>query len=495
MSENKRSILSNKKTRAAIIAPVILLVFIFMSGAIYNFNRPTVTATLPMRGYINHREVTSGIVRYAETVEIYADLAGWVYRVHAREGDVVAAGQAIIEMDFRTSPADIQPQIETLQTQMETAIAEFAEQINGLRIERQTAQIELERINADIASVERPIAELRNEIFRPTTITGLDIQLGYEDITRAEQYLQQIRTLHDAGVATRQEVINAEDSLANLIRNQEQLQLQYQENRDNWATDQANSIRDLENQLETHTRAKRTRNLNTENVTQREETAHREHTSSQANLEHRIQSYKRRLAIYEYTTIPSPAEGIITDLHVNQGQHITANQLLAAIGLTQYFVVEGEIPLSNNFVTTGDTAMLRNASGAMEGTVTQVVPLEHAKRVTIAIDTSTRTVTAGETFTITFAKRSGESAVLVPNSAIGRDGDGYFISQVRRRRGILGQGFYTRRVRVIVGDSDDQHTAIIQGITFFEPIVSLSDRAFGEGQGIRLRNEGDFFAN
>ncbi|MCL2405808.1 MAG: HlyD family secretion protein [Defluviitaleaceae bacterium] len=495
MNENKRSPVLNKKIRVAIIAPIVLLIFIFMSGAIYNFNKPTITAALPTRGHINHREVTSGIVRYAETAELYTELAGWVSKILAREGDSIATGQPIIEMDFRTSPTEVYEQIENLRTQIQTAIAEIAEQINGLSIERQSAAIELEKIDADINETLHQMAEHQNEIFRPTTVTHFDIQQGYDEIADALRYLNQTTALYEAGIATRQELTSAESALTNLETTQEQLHIQYQQSLHDWQTSHADSLRNLENQLEAHQRARRTRNLNTENILLREETMRREHANRLANYERRIAEYKRKLEGYEHTTILSPAEGIVTDLHVNQGQHISANQLLAGIGLIQYFVVEGEIPLSNNFVTAGDVARLRNAQGAMEGVVTQVIPQEHAKKVVIAIDTSTRAVTAGETFTITFEESGSDSVVLVPNSAIGRDGDGYFIKQVRRRRGILGQEFYTRRHSVIVGDSDDQYTAIIQGITFFEPIVAVSDRAFSIGQSIRIRNEDDFFAN
>ncbi|MCL2386617.1 MAG: HlyD family secretion protein, partial [Defluviitaleaceae bacterium] len=388
----------NKKILIAIIVPIVLLVFIFLSGAIYNHNRPTVTAALPLRGHINHREVTSGIVRYAESAEIYAELTGWVERVLVREGDSVSIGQPILEIDFRTSPTDAQEQIDIIQAQMETARAQHRERMNGYRIDRQTAQVELERIISDISNAERRLAELRDEEFRPTSISDFNIRQKEEEIARARQMLYQTTTLFHAGIATGQEVDAAELALATAIENHNQLLLSFEESLENeytrqrdWERDQENRIRDAENQLEAHRRARRTRDLNTESIGQREETARRQHDESLASYQRRLENYQRRLAGYEYSTILSPAEGIITNLNVNQGQHINANQLLVEIGLTQYFVVEGDIPLSNNFVTVGNSAVLRNASGTVTGNVTQVVPQENAKRVTIALDTTTNT--------------------------------------------------------------------------------------------------------
>ncbi|MCL2839902.1 MAG: HlyD family secretion protein [Defluviitaleaceae bacterium] len=478
----------NKKIRAILVALAILLVLIFMSGTMHNFNMPTVTAALPTRGYLNHREVTSGIVRYAETAELYAETSGWVYRILAGEGESVTQGQPIIVLDFRTNTADVQAQIQSAHMQ-------FQRQINALQIDRATNQVEIERINAEIANIQRQITAQQSETFTPIAISNFQLQAIAEEITQAEHFLYQTNTLLTAGIVTRQALVDAENALSALLANQAQLYSQYQlQNEDehirqqDWERQQENRILDLTHQLESQHIAIRTLNIQAQNFALREETLH-------AEWENNISHYERRLINYESTTIVSPVDGVITNLPINQGQHISANGWLASIGLTAQFIVECEIPLSNHFITTGSTAMLRNALGHLEGVVTQVIPLDHAKSVTIAIDTSIRAVTAGETFTITFEEPSANTAVLVPNTAIGRDGDGYFISQVRQRRGVLGNEFYTRQTRVIIGDSDDQNTSIIQGITFFEPIVVISDKPFSEGQSIRLGNEGDFFEN
>jgi multidrug efflux pump subunit AcrA (membrane-fusion protein) len=129
----------------------------------------------------------------------------------------------------------------------------------------------------------------------------------------------------------------------------------------------------------------------------------------------------------------------------------------------------------------------------LDGVVTVVNPHEGAKRLTIEFVESSDNLAAGETFTIQFEERSSENFILVPNSAVNRDGDGYFLNQVRRRQGMLGTEYYTEKLRVYIGDSDTENTAIIRGITFFEPIALASDKPFAERESIRLRNESDFF--
>ena len=150
------------------------------------------------------------------------------------------------------------------------------------------------------------------------------------------------------------------------------------------------------------------------------------------------------------------------------------------------------MPLSNNFITVGSYAMLHNSLHSLTGVVTNINLSDTGKVLTIYAHSP---ITQGETFTIQFESRSTNSFTLVPNSAINRDSNGYFINQIRRREGVLGTEFFTERIHVYIGDNDSQHTAILRGITFFQPVVVASSQSFAEGETISLRNEGDFFAN
>ena len=475
----------NIKSVAAGIG-VMLVILIFLSASIFNHNLPTVTAAMPSRGHLNQVELTTGIVQYADTIELAADISGTVSNILIREGEHVNAGQPILEMDFRGADDEIYQRIED-------AIANFNEQMDNIRISRSRTQVELDRIVTNIRNAERQINELSNELDREEIVSDFEIRQIQLEIQRAEHDLEITRQLVDAGISTKQELRNAESNITllherldnhlqifdeNVERNYERLAEQT-ENR-------ARQIRNLEHQIETLRQDQRVRNLDLESLSIQEENIRREHNR-------RIDDYHSRLKDFsENTIIYAPIDGVIVQIAVSQGQHVNANQRLAALG--QNLIIEAEIPLSNTFVTVGSEAILHNPTHTLDGIVTIVNPHEHAKRLTIEI-VENDTVTAGETFTIQFESRSSENFTLVPNSAVNRDGDGYFLNQVRRRQGMLGTEFYTERLRVYIGDSDTEHTAIIRGITFFEPIALASDRSFSERETIRLRNESDFFEN
>jgi hypothetical protein len=161
------------------------------------------------------------------------------------------------------------------------------------------------------------------------------------------------------------------------------------------------------------------------------------------------------------------------------------------IGPGSEFELRCDISLENNFVLAGDICRMSNSERSLEGVVKSVTPGENAKTVKIAV--TGQEVTAGETFTVRFEKKSEKTFILVPNGAVNQDSNGYFLYQIKRREGILGEEFYAQKMRVYIGDADDEHTAIMSGMGFFEPIAVFSDKPFEENETIKLKNEGDFF--
>jgi hypothetical protein len=59
----------------------------------------------------------------------------------------------------------------------------------------------------------------------------------------------------------------------------------------------------------------------------------------------------------------------------------------------------------------------------------------------------------------------------------------------------MGEEYYLERLNIFIGDSDHQNTAVLRGITFFEPIVLVSNKALSAGLTVTLKNPGDFFEN
>ena len=155
--------------------------------------------------------------------------------------------------------------------------------------------------------------------------------------------------------------------------------------------------------------------------------------------------------------------------------------------------MECSVSLDNNFVNPGDTCELSNASHVLKGKVRRIRPTAQGKTVTVTIFSDE--VSEGETFIVTFEKLSAASFTLVPNSAINQDNDGYFLYQIKRRRGIMGEEYYLERLNIYIGDSDHQNTIVVRGITFFEPLVLVSNKILSAGLTVSLKNPENFFEN
>lgn len=189
--------------------------------------------------------------------------------------------------------------------------------------------------------------------------------------------------------------------------------------------------------------------------------------------------------------IKAETAGIVGGIAVSKGDIVTANQSVMTIGTGEKFTVECSIPLENRFVAIGDTCKLTNSTHSFEGTVDKILSDEKTKAVSITVNNGS--ITPNESFSITFSKEGEQKEKLVPNGAIQQDSSGYFLYKISRRKGVLGDEYYTEKLPVYIGDSDNTNTVILNNIGFFEPVVLSSDKPFSEGDTIVLKNGGDFF--
>ncbi len=190
-------------------AAALLLILIFLSRTIYNFNLPSVTAVLPYRGTLTKTELTSGIVKYDEVSMLYSEKGGTVGKVLVREGDAVTKGQPLIQMNYKTSVNEVNKQIETVNTDLE-------KNINDIRINNDRLNLEIETINANIGNTKRKMGSLAQEVYEPESVSNFELIQSENEIAAAEADLGKSKLMYESGVISRQELENAENALKNL---------------------------------------------------------------------------------------------------------------------------------------------------------------------------------------------------------------------------------------------------------------------------------------
>jgi multidrug efflux pump subunit AcrA (membrane-fusion protein) len=310
------------------------------------------------------------------------------------------------------------------------------------------------RLQLDIQNLQQRLDKLT----RSAGPEGYDTDTLARDIARAESALADSKALYEVGEISLHALTSAEESLQELRIKQSKAAADFQ-------SDAAALRLDLQaKQLE----------LN--------------------NLDLQEEPYRKTLADYEsYAVVTAPASGQLISLNAKKGSLMNENLLLAEIGVGREFKIECSVSLDNNFVIPGDTCELSNTSHVLKGTVTGVNPSERGKTVSVTVVSDE--ITPGETFDIKFEKESATTYTLVPNGALNQDNDGYFVYQVKRRDGMMGKEFYLERINVYIGDNDNNNTAIVRGITFFEPLMLISDKVVEAGDVVKLANVGDFFAD
>lgn len=202
--------------------------------------------------------------------------------------------------------------------------------------------------------------------------------------------------------------------------------------------------------------------------------------------------YKKIQAIHNAEiVITAPAQGMLLSSHIAKGEKVQKDSLAVTVGTGNEYLLECSVSLENNFIITGDTCSLSNPSHQVKGVISSVLPSEQQKIVTIRF--TAENVTAGETFEVLFQKQSETSYILVPNAAVCQDSNGYYLKQLKRRDGIMGKEYYLERIDIYIGDSDSTNTSVVQGVTFFEPVVLSSNKTAVTGDVVLLKNAGDFF--
>jgi multidrug efflux pump subunit AcrA (membrane-fusion protein) len=424
----------NKKTAGLFIFASLLLV-LFFSKTVYTYQLPEVTGVKPLRGSLSKLEVSSGIAAWAETENMYAAVGGAVGAVLVKEGDRVEKGQPLFYMDFEITAA-------------ERKLAETGHTISKTEGDIQNTQSRLTSIRDALKASELP---------DDLPLVPGQVGIISLEINKARLTMKNARLSFELGSLSLNEALDAENNFRALI-------FKYQA-----------EAEDLEYSLN----AKKMDLLNL--------------ALARETCRELLRDYR------DNALVSAPEAGLVETLYAEKGRYFAENALLLSLGIGGEFTVNCTVSLDNNFIAQGDTCELSNASHVLKGTVTRIKPSAQGKIVSVAVvagvPASSGEISAGETFEVTFEKDSAASFTLAPNASVNQDSGGYFLYQIKRRRGIMGEEYYLERLDVFTGDSDYRNTVITRGITFFEPVVLTATKPLSAGITVVLKNPEDFFEN
>ena len=453
----------------------LLAVLMFFSGTIYQYDLPKVSASSPGNGYLNKRETSSGYADWETIAKLNSPVAGTVSDIMVSEGDRIEAGQVLFRLSFD-------------RTEAERRLREIENSREKLEIDIQGLYLRIERAKRNISeqAASQADARLQYEKAAVKETTSNDLALMDIDIRKAEQTLSDTMILFEAGAATEREIVTAQENLETLYLRRETTVRSLQEQVEN----KADTLDTLSRNISSYDKSIADGKADLEQLQLDLESRNLD----KASYDLQCEPYLATLAEYDANgEIRSQTDGIILTIPVETGQDVVANTLMSTIGVGNSYLVECSISMDNNFVFLGDSCELSNTAHVFYGDIISIAPGDRGKALQIRV--SSDEITVGETFNLTFERRSDVRYTLAPNGALNQDSDGYYLNLVKKRDGLLGNEYYLERLDVYIGDSDSQNTVLIGGMRFFEPIVLTSDKPVQPGDIITLINEADFFAD
>lgn len=95
-------------------------------------------------------------------------------------------------------------------------------------------------------------------------------------------------------------------------------------------------------------------------------------------------------------------------------------------------------------------------------------------------------VSAGDQVNLAIGQKSANYELIVPNSALRSDANGYFVLTVQTKSSPLGNRYVATRVDVQVLASDDTNTAVSGGLVSYDYVITTSSAPLTPGQLVRL---------
>ncbi len=279
-----------------------------------------------------------------------------------------------------------------------------------------------------------------------------NIASAVENLEKQKKNYQDTKILYDAGIETAYKVKDAETAMNSAQRSYASA-VQAKEDF------KKDSLRDIEN--------------------------------AELNLEieaRKLQSLNEKAANNGVYT--APAEGVITELNFSEGAMANGSKPLfkladASEGFQLTIPVDRDLA---DYVMTGDKVDIDITSlgdKAVVGRIAQIKEnLQDRDYKDLLIDIEDEELQGGESAQIIISKKTKQYPALVPNSAVYADSDGYYVYVVKKKDSPLGTESYIQRADVTVGDSDSTMTAVLNGITPMEKVVSGSTKPLSSGDKV-----------
>lgn len=187
--------------------------------------------------------------------------------------------------------------------------------------------------------------------------------------------------------------------------------------------------------------------------------------------------------------ITAPGDGVVLNVNKKVNEPVQVTEELLRIGIrNDSFKAVFEIGGAVDFIRAGDEAVLElKASGEkITGTIERIETApdkQDVQLLTVAFHGDK--LKGGESVKLNVDVQSENYPVILPNQAIRKEGNQYYVFVLKKKEGALGEELYAQRLNVFIGDSDDTNTAVLKGMDFLEPVIVDSSRVISDKMRVK----------
>lgn len=426
MSEMQEATTAMRKKyirKAAMVFIVVMITLAFLSNTINHLSLPRIKTEWPSRGSIIREIEMEGRIEARKIRQFYAPTSLKVLEVSVHTGDSVEKGQRLMRLDTSGLQKQLQDEVD--------------------RYEQKKISLELLRMKSGASLSEYDEA-----------IEGAQVQLD-----RAKADYERVLGLVEQGLEIRENLENASRKLDDAQR-----QLTKAIN------DRGNALSASQVEVQKH---------------------EMEIQTLLYDLEIQNREIERLRAQLKACEVTAPFDAIITAVNCREGEICQPSQSLFGLmdtsgGYCFRGILDKE---SADEIKPGDTAEVTLNGNEWQQIPCRVVEIRNStenpgEKLEIELELSEGNWNAGQKGLARFEKRTAVYEVLVSNSAIGRDNHGYFVYIIEEKRGYLGNEIYARMVRVTIGESDVAKTAVVQGLSRDDRVISYSDKPLADNMRI-----------
>ncbi len=466
----------NKKNHFVIVITCFLMLaagLTFFSKTFYYSRLPEVTVVVPAGGKLKNIIEGSSLVTYQRTQPYYSRQDGYCKAVYVEEGEQVAAGQLIMELetDLETVAA---LELEQQQKEQEIQLLQLElqkEKNMNPQADTQLGQ-EIFRLETKLQELNKTKADLEADTYTSPELEACKLDITYGKMVH-EDALNQL----EAGTGTQTEVNAA-------IYQLYKAQNQYDACLESLKKENTEAIKTSEEELAA---------LQQESTSTGADSGYLK-TKLQFQIENareELNQIKANRTAAENPQLTAKADGIISGINIQPGNYVEKSTLLYELAAdSQSYQVVIPVPAEKiQYVVPGNEiqAEIAGLSDAIKGTIKEIKPWgeDGGQYQAIIWLEDMQENPVGRQAQVTITHTGKEYSAIIPKAALKKDTIGYYVLAIKKSDTIMGEGYIAQRVDVDLLDSDDELCAI-SGMIYLEPVMLTSSKSVVNGQQVRI---------